>query len=277
MVAALVGGAAGLGVAGLVGPRAAFVTSGVVYGVASAIAASIREPMVHPQARAGDLAAELARVGRELGSGTVEVWRRQRARLPLLGIFILRITAVFVAIAAILVIKREFPEAGDRFGRLSSSAIALGAAGVGALVGAVAAPYLGRRFGKPRLLLLGFGISAAAMTVGGAMINLPVIVGMTLVGGFGAFVAKVSVDAQVQEALPDGFRGRAFALYDLLYNLASIVAAAVMVFFATASLQTPLIAMGLTTLAFGLGLGSAMRKTGVLTTPPGSAKSVRYE
>ena len=100
---------------------------------------------------------------------------------------------------------------------------------------------------------------------------------MTLVGGFGAFVAKVSVDAQVQEALPDGFRGRAFALYDLLYNLASIVAAAVMVFFATASLQTPLIAMGLTTLAFGLGLGSAMRKTGVLTTPPGSAKSVRYE
>ena len=156
MVAALVGGAAGIGVVALWAPPAAYVTSGLLYGVASLVAISIRDPMVHARLHSGHLAAGLRRVGLELRSGMVEVWRRDSARLPLLGIFILRVTAMFVAIAAILVIKRDFPEAGDRFGRLSASGIALGAAGIGAFIGAVTAPFLGRRISKPGLLLLGF-------------------------------------------------------------------------------------------------------------------------
>ncbi len=263
MVAALVGGAAGIGIVGLSAPPAAYAISGLLYGGASLVAVSIREPMVHERLHSDHLAEGLRRVGRELRSGMVEVWRRERARLPLLGIFILRVTAMFVAIAAILVIKRDFPGAGDRIGRLSTSAIAVGAAGIGAFIGAATAPFLGRRISKPGLLLLGFVTSGSAMAVTGAALSLPMIMGMTLVGGFGAFVAKVSVDAQVQEAVPDGYRGRAFALYDILYNLASVVAAIIVALFAGVSLESLLMSMALVTLALAALLAAAMRRAGI--------------
>ena len=37
---------------------------------------------------------------------------------------------------------------------------------------------------------------------------------------------KISVDTMVQEATPDGYRGRVFSVYDVVYNLARVVAAA---------------------------------------------------
>ncbi len=37
---------------------------------------------------------------------------------------------------------------------------------------------------------------------------------------------KISVDTMVQEAVPDGYRGRVFSVYDVVYNLARVVAAA---------------------------------------------------
>ena len=110
------------------------------------------------------------------------------------------------------------------------------------------------------------------MAVAGAALSLTVIIGLTLVGGFGAFVAKVSVDAQVQEALPDVYRGRAFALYDILYNLASVGAAIIVVLFASFSLESLLMTMALITLALAAFLAVAMGRAGiVLGRPPGYA------
>jgi hypothetical protein len=37
---------------------------------------------------------------------------------------------------------------------------------------------------------------------------------------------KISVDTMVQESIPDGYRGRVFSVYDVVYNLARVVAAA---------------------------------------------------
>jgi MFS family permease len=263
MVAALVGGVAGIGVVAAFSPTAAYLVSAAFYGVAALTARSIQAEMAHRDAAATALREQLRAVLLALAAGLAEVWRRRRARLSLLGIFVLRITVIFVAIAAILVIKRDFPDAGDRFGRLSASAIALGAAGAGALIGALTAPRLGRRLSKPRLLILGFLLSGSAMMVAGIALNLLVIVAVTLVGGYGTFVGKVSVDAEVQEALPDAFRGRAFALYDILYNLASIAAAVVLVVFAGPSLGGLLIAMGLITVVLAGLLADAMRRAGM--------------
>jgi len=38
---------------------------------------------------------------------------------------------------------------------------------------------------------------------------------------------KIPVDTLVQEAVPDGYRGRVFAVYDVAYNLSRVVAALV--------------------------------------------------
>src|SRR5207249_6128147 len=38
---------------------------------------------------------------------------------------------------------------------------------------------------------------------------------------------KIPIDTMVQEAIPDRFRGRVFAMYDLTYSMARVLAAAV--------------------------------------------------
>ena len=49
-------------------------------------------------------------------------------------------------------------------------------------------------------------------------------------GFFAFFVAKISADTIMQQAMPDDFRGRAFALFDIAYNLGFIVPALILSF-----------------------------------------------
>ena len=267
MIAALTGGVLGIGVIRLLDAEASFALAGVLYVGAALAARALSSPMAHPHRHAERMQEAVGRVAGELLEGIQQVWLRQRVRLSLAAIFLLRTVGIFVAIAAILVIKRDFPGAGDSGSRLNASALALGAAGVGAFVGALSAPAIGRKLTKSGLVVLGFIISAASLLVLGGLGTLPAILGLMFVGGYGAFVAKVAVDATVQEALPDDIRGRAFSLYDILYNLASVAAAATMVALGGTSTRIVLVAAGVVTLALGGVMGVAMQRAGLLSAP----------
>ena len=54
----------------------------------------------------------------------------------------------------------------------------------------------------------------------------PVVLAAAVLLGLAAQSAKIAVDTIVQRDTADGFRGRAFALYDVLYNAAFVGAAA---------------------------------------------------
>jgi sugar phosphate permease len=54
--------------------------------------------------------------------------------------------------------------------------------------------------------------------------------GMLFVGFFAFFLGKISADTIMQQAIPDDFRGRAFALFDIAYNLGFIVPALILSF-----------------------------------------------
>jgi len=266
MISALVGGVAGIGVAAIASTETAFIIAGLLYMVGALVARRISNPMAHPHKHLERVRDATARIATELAEGVREIWVRERARLPLFGIFVLRVAAMFVALIAIEVIRTEYTAADDS-GRLSASALALGAAGVGAFIGALTAPAMGRRFSTPALLIIGFVVSGASMLVAAPVLDLTTTVGLTLFGGFGAFVAKVAVDAQVQEALPDEYRGRAFALYDILYNLASVVAALFLVAFFESSLGALLASGGALVLLLAWLLARAMKKAGMFLRP----------
>jgi MFS family permease len=185
---------------------------------------------------------------------------------------VVRTIGMFVVIAAILVIKDIYPNAIDVAGKLTASALGLGAAGVGAFAAAITASLLGGRFDRFRLILGGFLVSGLGIVTLGGVQNLYAVLGLAFAGGFGTFLAKVAVDAQVQDALPDRMRGRAFALYDILYNLASVVAGVVMVLLSSAPLRPVLIGAGLATFAVTAILARAMRKAGLLLTPGAPAR-----
>ena len=262
MISALVGGVAGLGVASFASTESAIVMAGALYATGALVARRISDPMAHPHTHLERIRDAAARIASELVDGVREIWTRERARLPLLGIFVLRVAAMFVALIAIEIIRTEYTGADDS-GRLSASALALGAAGVGAFIGALTAPAMGRRFSTPALLIVGFVVSGVSMLAVAPVLQLTTTVGLSLFAGFGAFVAKVAVDAQVQEALPDEYRGRAFALYDILYNLASVVAALFLVAFVDASLGALLAGGGVLVLLLAWLLARAMLRAGM--------------
>jgi hypothetical protein len=92
---------------------------------------------------------------------------------------------------------------------------------------------------------------------------------MTFFLGFGFFLAKITLDSMVQEALGDDFRGRAFSLYDIAYNLAWVLAAAGLKLLYAPDVQNLLIAgMGAVFLAGMAGLAAWYRKAGLLAASP---------
>jgi MFS family permease len=267
MIAALAGGVLGVELLRVMAPYQALMLAGFVYCGASLIAGRLSSPLVHREHGSHrSLVESVADVIAGLIAGLRAVVKRPAARLPLIAIFALRTIAMVVAIAAILIIKREFPGGSDRFGRLNSGALALGAAGVGAFIAALLAPVAGARLRQPGLIVAGFMVSGVGILVLGGIVSVVAVLGLTFVVGFGSFLTKVAVDAEVQHALPDAFRGRAFALYDILYNIASVVAGIMMVGLQNEPFRTVLLGFGLFTIASAGLLGAAMRRSGMALT-----------
>jgi len=75
------------------------------------------------------------------------------------------------------------------------------------------------------MVLLGAGT-----IVFGAPVSLAGFTALLFVGFFSFFLGKISADTIVQQAMPDDFRGRAFALFDIAYNLGFIVPALILSF-----------------------------------------------
>ena len=263
MIAALAGGVIGVLLAGSAPTSTPYIFAGLFYAGAAWLSGRLSNPFAHAHVRAVRFIEAVGTILRELVEGLRAIWERPRARLPLIGIFIVRTIGMFVAIAAIIVIKDIYPQADDS-GKLSSSALALGAAGAGAFSAALLASFFGGRVSRPRLILAGFIISGVGIVTLGGIIDVYAVLALTFVGGLGTFLTKVAVDAEVQDALPDDMRGRAFALYDILYNLASICAGVLMVTFQDVAFRPLLIGAGIGTLVVTAGMLAAMRRAELL-------------
>jgi hypothetical protein len=266
MIAALAGGVVGVELLKVVTSHTALALAGVVYAGAAMLAARLSAPFSHTHGPQRTMREAFAVVIGGLLAGLRAISERPRARLPLIAIFVLRTIAMVAAIAAILIIKREFPGGSGHFGRLNSGALALGSAGVGAFGAALLAPFAGARLKQPGLIVAGFVISGAGIIALGGIDSIAAVLGLTFVVGFGAFLTKVAVDAEVQEALPDEFRGRAFALYDILYNLASVCAGLLMVGLANEPFRAVLVAFGIFTIVGAGVFGTEMRRAGMSLT-----------
>ena len=70
------------------------------------------------------------------------------------------------------------------------------------------------------MLALGIGT-----VVFGSQVSLPAFAALLFVGFFTFFLGKISADTIMQQSMPDDFRGRAFALFDIAYNLGFIIPA----------------------------------------------------
>lgn len=101
------------------------------------------------------------------------------------------------------------------------------ASGAGTILAAVVTPRVTRRMPKATWIAIVLGAGGVVEVVLGLPYLSPLYVAAGLLLGFSAQASKICVDTIVQEETHDAYRGRAFSLYDLLFNVAFVAAAAV--------------------------------------------------
>ncbi len=113
--------------------------------------------------------------------------------------------------------------------RIAGYGLALGVTGIAAFAGSVAAPVVAQRWRSIPLLPLTFLPPALAALIGALAPNLPVLVAALGITAFAFQLLKVLSDALIGGAAPDAVRGRIFSVYDVLYNVAFVLAGLLMI------------------------------------------------
>ena len=137
---------------------------------------------------------------------------------------------------------RSDPEAG-----LAGFAFAITVAGVGITIGAVIAPFGVKRYGRHAWIRYSLYASAVLPIFLALQQNEFFLVATGFFAGMAGQGVKVTNDALVQSKIADEFRGRVFAVYDVMVN-AGIVSGAIIAAFVlpadgVSSLLPALIAM----------------------------------
>ncbi|MFG3662235.1 MFS transporter [Streptomyces sp. NPDC047706] len=105
--------------------------------------------------------------------------------------------------------------------------LAVGVSGAGFFAAALLTPWSAGRFGPGRWI----AVCAASAAVLEPALGLPFAMEPTLVAAFVLGLttqgAKISTDTLVQSSVDDGYRGRVFSFYDVLFNAAFVAAAGV--------------------------------------------------
>lgn len=237
----------------------------VVYGIGAGFALLI--------GRAGEARAPLTfiqEVGRVLGNivaGLREVASTPKAGASITTYFWLRLLWSF-SLVGIGFVARELLADDD----LQVLLLTGGGGAAGAALGFVLAHKLHERVRTTASLVMSASaVAGSAVTLLGSVQLSSALALLAFFLGFGFFLAKISLDTLVQESLGDDFRGRAFSLYDIAYNVAWVLAAAAMKLWWSPSAQGSLIAgMGIVFLVGLAAIGMWFRAAGLL-----SAVSVR--
>ena len=197
----------------------AIALAGVEWLIASLVATRIRSPLLPhhvPEAPVGD---ELRRVVREFGDGITRLVRTPRALGPITSITLDQVGQGIVLVLSLFVFRDRFEEGVGSFSNL------IGAGGLGVLLGILTVGKLEERYPKERIVARAFfagGLVLIAVSLyitGWSVLIASFAVGLTFAW------KKIPVDTMVQEAIPDGYRGRVFAVYDVAYNLSRVAAA----------------------------------------------------
>ena len=197
------------------------VAAAVMWVATSVVASRIRSNLVpHLLPEAPQLLRhQLRRVGVEFADGIRSLARTPRAVAPITSIAIDQLGQGLVLVLALVVFRDRFSQGVGSFSWL------IGAGGVGVMLGLATVNSLDRWFPRERIVAASFAIGGVAVLFVALVLNRYTVLIASFVVGLTFAWKKVPIDTMVQEAVPDGLRGRVFAVYDMVYNLARLVAA----------------------------------------------------
>jgi hypothetical protein len=196
------------------------------------VAAVVAKQMRHVETAPHEttFAREASQVIHNMVAGIKEIAARPAAALGLTSFQMLRYQFWGFGLFVFALYAKNLVEGGGD----KADTLALLLSGLGGLVGGALGLVLAQKWKDRvppiRLLLASMALLGGATLVFGGLVSVAGFAGMLFVGFFAFFLGKISADTITQQAMPDDFRGRAFALFDIAYNLGFIVPAMILSF-----------------------------------------------
>jgi MFS family permease len=199
--------------------------SAVLLGLASALTLRLRAGALGPD-RVVPLVQGWRSVGVGLAQGLRHLRVRRRAAYALGAIGAHRFDYAAITIASILLCRNTLADPSDTKAGLGLLTLVVGVSGAGFLAAAIVTPIATARLTPQRWIVV--ALLAAALAQGVLVIGvwLPGLLAVAFVLGLAAQSVKICVDTILQLEVDDGFRGRVFVIYDMVFNAAFVAAAA---------------------------------------------------
>ena len=201
----------------------------LVFAAASGLATRMGRDLLGPDKRAD--AEAMRRALPALGRGLVDGARHLRRRgTPARALAVMathRFMYGVVFIASILISRNLLEDPANSSAGLRTFGTVLAASAFGFALAVVITPVVSPRMGPHAWIVYCLVLAAASQFLLTATIARWAVLTGAAALALAAQGAKIAVDTIVQRDTDDAFRGRAFALYDVLYNVAFVGAAAV--------------------------------------------------
>ncbi|MFH8593187.1 MFS transporter [Streptomyces rimosus] len=169
--------------------------------------------------------AALLSTTRGLVDGLRHLLERRTAAAALTAMTVLRFC--YGALTVTVLMLCRYAWADSESGGLALLGIAVGVSGAGFFAAAVITPSAVARYTPLVWMACCAGLSAVLTpALGLSFAYVPLLIA-AFVLGLSTQAAKISTDTVVQSSVDDAFRGRVFAVYDMLFNVAYVGAAAV--------------------------------------------------
>jgi MFS family permease len=225
----LIGGGVGAGVKLVVDSDLAVLgLTVVVYTTAALLALRLRRDQLGPDLNGDEpgITEALRSIASGLVDGARYLRQRKQPALGLAAIGSLRFFFGLMTVAMILLYRNYFygpDRLNEAFGAL---AIATGAVGAGLFTAALVTPWATRMMTLRQWITVLFLAAAVVTAVPIGLYTQPGLIVGGFLTGFCAQGVKISVDTLVQTGVDDVYRGRVFSLYDMIFNVGQVSAAA---------------------------------------------------
>jgi MFS family permease len=232
-VSAGLGVGAGLGL-GLLLPDggakdiASLLLAAALMATAAGLATRLGRDRLGPDVRAdaGEMRRALATLARGLVDGARYLVRRGTPARALGVMTVHRFLYGAVFIASILISRNLLSDPADARAGLVTFGTVGAVTGIGFALAIVVTPLVSPVLGPHGWITVCLLLAGATQALLAVTVAYPAVLAGSLLLGLAAQGAKIAVDTIVQRDTADEFRGRAFALYDVLYNAAFVGAAA---------------------------------------------------
>ncbi|AXG82618.1 MFS transporter [Streptomyces paludis] len=171
------------------------------------------------------LRAALASTAKGLSDGVLHLVERRAAARALAAMTVMRFCYGAMTVMVLMLCRYAWTERESD--GLALLGLALGISGAGFFAAAVLTPWAVSRLGPYGWMALCAGAAAVLEpALGLPFAPVPLLIAAFVLGLI-TQGAKIATDTVVQTSVDDAFRGRVFSLYDVLFNIAFVGAAAV--------------------------------------------------